>query len=386
MLWRPGVLLGRVAASLAVLMFGALAVASGLDRMSLQTPALARLAPPAMRAQASRSAAGLALIRGQSKEAVAHAGEAVESDPLHPSSTALLGAAHLSNGDTARAEAAFRVAARLGWREPATQLYWYEAALQSGDMPRAAERADALLRTRPDFPGTNQMLAALESSAAGRAALIRRLADRPAWLDLYLRADESVGDEILDRRSAVLADLAAVGTRLGCEAVTPFAKGALERGARRQAESVWIGHCPGASLTGGLADGGFEKFGRDEESPFGWRGQLSGDVTLRSAERGPENRALQIRNKAAVSRLVLRQALSLEPGDYRLSGMVAPGRMAASLGCGQAPSVPAGVRGDIGADGQLLRVERCSRLELGLWLRPGSEEVELDDVRLDKVG
>ena len=36
--------------------------------------------------------------------------------------------------------------------------------------------------------------------------------------------------------------------------------------------------------------------------------------------------------------------------------------------------------------GQLLRVSSCSRLELGLWLRPGAEETELDSVALEKVG
>ena len=52
----------------------------------------------------------------------------------------------------------------------------------------------------------------------------------------------------------------------------------------------------------------------------------------------------------------------------------------------QAPPVPAGVEGDIGTTGQVLRVTPCSRLELGLWLRPGTGEVELDAVELRKIG
>lgn len=383
---RPVALFGRIAATLLTLVFAALAVASGLDRISFTTPALARLIPPTLRAQAARSAAGLAIVREQRGLALLHARQAVASDPIHPASTTLLGAAYLLDGDLPKAEAAFRVAARFGWREPATQLYWYQAALQSGDMPRAAERADALMRTRPGFPGAEAVLAGLETTPAGRAALIAQLAERPQWLELYLRLEQGTSDETLDRRAVVLGELAGAGTKLGCAAVAPFATVALDRGARRQAERVWTGHCPGASLSAGLADGGFEQFGRDEESPFGWRGQPAGDVTLRTVEKGSGNRSLELRNQSSVSRLVLRQAVGLDPGTYRLTGEVTPGTMAASLGCGQPPPVPAGVEGDIGVDGQVLRVAPCARLELGLWLRPGGGEVELDAVRLEKIG
>jgi hypothetical protein len=382
---RPAAMFGRAMASLALLLFAAMALASGLDRMSLQARGASRLIPPVLRAHSARSAAALAITRRQPAQAIASARAAVASDPMDPASSPLLGAAYLLNGDTVRAEAAYRVAARFGWREPSTQLYWYEASMQSGDMPHAVDRIDALLRTRPGFPQSELLLAPLESSPAGRAALIRRLKDRPNWLTIYLQSYK-YGDDVLDRRAVVLTELAAAGTRLGCEAVTPFVDNALERGARRQAESVWLAHCPGASLTEGLADGGFEQFGRVEQSPFGWRPELSGDVTVRAVDKGRGNRVLALRNRGAVSRLVLHQAVSLVPGLYRLSGEVAPGHVSASLGCGGPPGLPRLVEGDIGAGGQLLRVERCSRLELGLWLRPGSDDVELDALQLRKVG
>jgi len=382
----PAVFVGRSAITLFLLGLAGLAMATGLDRMSLQAPALARFTPPAFRAEASRSAARLALVRQQPEAALAEAREAVSADPLHPASTALLGAAYLLDGGAPKAEAAFRVAARFGWREAATQLYWYEAALQSGDLPRAVDRADAILRTRPGFPATVAMLEPLERTPAGRAALIVRMADRPDWLRDYLRPDPALDDEVLERRSVVLTELATAGTSLGCEAVSPFVTGALERGARRQAEAVWTAHCSGSPLSGGLADGGFEQFGNDAGAPFGWRAQPSGDVTLRTFDKGGGNHALQLRNRSSVSRLVLRQSVALEPGTYRLKGEVRPGRVAASLGCEQAPGMPAGVVGDIGGEGQVLTVAACSRLELGLWLRPAPDEIELDTVALEKVG
>jgi len=383
---RRRALLGRIGASLGLLAFGALAAANGIDRMSLYAPPLGRLVPEPLQVQAARSTAALAITRGQKETAVAAARRAVAADPIDPGSTALLGTAYMLAEQPAEAETAFRIAARFGWRQPTTQAYWYEAALQSRDWPRAVDRADALLRVYPGLPTRDQLLAPLETTPQGRAALIVRLAGEPNWLDFYLRPETELSDDILDRRSQVLSELAAAGTRLGCDPVAPFVNAALARGARDSAERVWTGHCPGASLTGGLSDPGFERFGADGASPFGWRSNLSGDVEVRSVEAEGGNRSVRLLNRSAVSRLVLRQAVSLAPGAYRLTGDAPPGRIAASLGCDGEPRVPSLTEGDPATGGQILRVGTCSRLEIGLWIRPGASEVELDSVALEKVG
>ena len=383
---RSGAWAVRIGVSLGLLLFGALALASGIDRMSVQAPALGRLVPGPLQAQGARATSALAFAREQPVAAVAAARRAVANDPVEPGSTSLLGMAYLLNEQPAEAEAAFRVAARFGWREPATQVYWYQAALDSGDLPRAVDRLDALLRTHPQLPARDLLLSPLESTSEGRAALIVRLAGKPNWLQYYLKPEPELADETVERRSRVLADLAAGATALGCETVAPFVDQALARGARADAERVWTGHCPGSELTWGLADGGFERFGRDETSPFGWRSNLSGDVAVRSVEKGRGNRAVHLVNRSAVSRLVLRQAVALEPGTYRMTAAATGGRVAASLGCGGPPGVPSLVDGDPARGGQVLRVAACSRLELGLWIRPGDGEVELDSVALERIG
>lgn len=383
---RPAVSLGKLGASAALLVFAALAVASGLDRLTQRAPALARLVPPALQAQAARSSAALLLVRERPEAALASAERAVGADPVDPASTALLGAAYLMLGQPARAEPAFRVAARFGWREPMTQFYWFEAALQSGDLPRAVDRADALLRTYPSLPAISEVLRPLEATAAGRSELVRRLASRPRWLDDYLNVPAAVTAEGLARRGETLAMLAGSGTRLGCDRIAPFVNIAVARGSRDLAERVWTLHCPGAVRSEGLTDGGFDRLGRDTQSPFGWRTGLSGDVGLRTVEKGAGNRVLQLRNAAAVSRLVLRQSVSLQPGLYRLTARSTPGRIAASIGCEQDPPLPSLTDGDPASGGQRLHVDACKRLELGIWLRPGSDEVELDAIALEKVG
>jgi len=378
----PAAPAGRIAATLALLGFAALAAVSGLDRMSVAAPALGRLVPSALQAQSARSEAALAIVRREPGPAVAGARRAVASDPVNPASTALLGSAYLLAGQGPEAERAFRVAARFGWREPATQLYWYEAALQSGELPLAVDRADALLRAHKGFSAADQVLLPLESTPAGRAALARRMADRPGWLAEYLRPGPD--EAVLARRTEVLVELGKT-TRLGCGLVTPFVQAAITRGERRQAERVWLAHCPGASLAQGIADGGFEQLEAETPSPFGWRQQLSGDVTLRVIGKPGGGHAVELSNGAPVSRLVLYQAVSLEPGTYRLTGKARRGRMAGSLGCDEPPKLPSLTDGDMGAGGQVLRVPRCSSLTLALWLRPGAGPVELDDVALRRL-
>jgi hypothetical protein len=113
---------------------------------------------------------------------------------------------------------------------------------------------------------------------------------------------------------------------------------------------------------------------------------MSGDIALRVVDKPGGGRALAMRNRGTVSRMVLSQAVSLAPGVYRLTGKVTPGRVAGSVGCGAPPTLPRLGDGDVATGGQLLRVPECSRLELGLWLRPGGDETELDSIALEKVG
>ena len=77
----------RIGGSLALVGFGVLAAASGIDRMSLYAPALGRLVPGPLQAQAARSTAALAITRGQSEAAIAAARKAVAADPVDPAST-----------------------------------------------------------------------------------------------------------------------------------------------------------------------------------------------------------------------------------------------------------------------------------------------------------
>jgi tetratricopeptide (TPR) repeat protein len=377
---RP--LRGRLVATAAVLAVAFACLGSGLDRIAVGSFGVAAAVPAPLQAQSLRPLAQLAMIAQQPKAALRLASAAVAADPVDPASSALLGGARMLANDFPGAEQAFRVAAGFGWREPLTQRYWYAAALQARDFPRAAERLDALLRVSRNLPDAAALLTPLEGDPAGRAALLARLREQPLWLPTYLRAGSDLDAAALAQRSQVLVELAAGGTRLGCPVVADWARDALNRGDRASAERVWQAHCPGARNDGLLADGEFDHLGNATATPFGWQVERSGDVTVRP-EAANGGYRLNLRNRASFSRRVLLQPVALPPGRYRLRGVGQTGVFAASLGCGTAPAMPRLVSGDLASDGQMLTVtEACDTLQLGIWLRPTPEAVTLDQVTL----
>lgn len=383
----------RIVASAALLLYLCAAWGNGLDRLSTASPALERLVPGPLRAQADRSAAAIALARGDSAAALVFARHAVLHDPVDPLSNSLLGSALQFRGDPSRAEAAFRVAAERGWRDRLTQLYWYGVALEAGDAERAALRADALLRAEPFFAASGALLEPLEASAEGRAALARRLAGNPDWAAAYLTVDPEAGAAQLRLKSGIALLAANDGGALDCKAARPLVTVLIQRGMRRDAEGLWRGTCSGGAAAGaagyGLADGGFEQLGAESAaSPFGWSKHASGDMLVEITDAGVGH-ALSLRNSASVSRLALSQALALAPGAYRVRAKIgADGAgesgVVVSLDCGAHPRRPPDVRGDIARSGQMLSVGSCDSQVLGVWLRPGGA-VTIDDFVIEPV-
>lgn len=380
----------RVILSVLLLVFLVAAWGSGMDRVSAVSLDNERLVPGPFRSHADRSAAILALMRGE--DMLASAERAVSADPLDPLGNSLLGSARLQAGDPAGADVAFRVAAQRGWRDRLTQLYWYDAALQLGDLDLAAMRADALLRTEPNFPAAALLLEPLESSQEGQTALARRLSDQPSWRNEYFRLRGDDDSDLLTRRTQVALLMADMGAPLGCDASSRLVTTLLESGMRRDAQSLWRASCPSASPERGLLDPGFDQLASEGTiSPFGWRRHTRGDVSVQATSTA-SGAQVHARNGSTVSRLILSQALDLEPGRYRLTadiestGADPAGRLAASLDCGGNTRQPRRGNGDPARDGQLLEIGACDRQVLGLWLRPRSGPVTIRSLTLEHVG
>lgn len=379
--------IGRVALGAVAVLYAFAAWGNGMDRASRDFPSAARLVPTPFRAEADRSAAASALSRQQPHLAAALANAALRHDPVDARSTALLGAARLLDRDPQAAEAAFRVSARFGWRDPLTQAYWYETALGLGDYDLAAMRLDALLRSGAALVPAEVLLAPIEATPQGRIALARRLARLPVWADRYLAPPGDLARDALIRRAEVVAALRDTRS-LGCARVGALTRALLERGERARAQSVWQAHCPLSRIGSGIVDADFGQIGRDGgEAPFGWNRHVHADVDAEFAPLPGGGAELRLRNAAPTSRLVLSQAVQLAPGRILLQAQITVGgkpagdRLVAALTCGMTDRLPGNIVGDLAFGGQTLAGPACDDAILSLWLKPGPDEVSISQLR-----
>ena len=298
-------------------LFALAALASGLDRISEYRPEVAAAVPPPFRVNAARMLAGRALAANQLAQATEQARRAVRRDPIDARSASLLGSALLVSGDAAGAERAFTVSAAMGWRDPATQLYWMSVALEQGDLEVASQRLDALLRQSPQFASRAQLLAEFEATAEGRAALARRLADAPVWGRNYFIDGYLIPPAGKARRAEVAESLA---RRVrNCPLVALMTFNLVETGQIAAGHRVWRGHCQPGGDTGNIADGSFS--GANLSKPltaFDWRWPDDGSIGLSLAPAaGFVGQTLHVTTSASRERDFATQLAVLAPGAYR---------------------------------------------------------------------
>ncbi|MGI8944036.1 MAG: hypothetical protein ACR2FJ_07390 [Qipengyuania sp.] len=366
----------RLYGTLAAALFAALALGSGLDRLSSRDPGLGRLVPDGFSAGASRALAAGALARGDPRLAAISAREALVTLPADRRAAGLFGTALLLGDETERAERVFAHGARLGWRDPLTQAYWFDRRLREGDAEAAALHLDVILRAFPNFAPAQDYLAWLETSEAGRSALLARLVAHAPWAQAYLAAPQ-IEDDTLFLRAALLAG---DGPVLGCQRVRPMVTEVLARNRRGVAERLWARQCPSASLPQPVVDSKFAQLAAGDASLFGWRRRGAGDVSLDfEASAG-----LQAESRASVTRALVEQPVALSPETYRITGESKPqARFVATLGCGRADRADGAV--EVGEEGARLVVPDCEDQVLTLWLRPGPGTARLPWVRVEPL-
>ncbi|WP_333838477.1 hypothetical protein [Novosphingobium sp.] len=369
------------------------AVVSGLDRSSLVVPQLAGVMGWPYDTLTARRHASDALAANQPRDAEAAARRALASDPVDPSVIGLLGWSALRSGDAARAEAAFRVSGTMGWRDPYTQLFWIDRGLALGAADSAAERLDALLRQSPGLPNADPLFAAMTASVEGRAALAGRLAEQPNWGATFLQAPRTLPVDQLANRVDVIRRTPA--RALDCAAMGAMADSLINAQLIPEAEEVWRKACGATSAL--VYDGGFARLDptRTGARAFDWQVPARGDMALTLDPATNDGRVVTVRVSGAVSQPVLRQAMVLAPGAYRLTwampempeGQVVLAQ--AGLGCGYGrqlagPGLPlTGTAGRYYRDFALDAA--CSVRVLTFWVAPGAD-VRLADVQLVRTG
>ena len=387
----------RMALRGAVLLLAAgyvgLSTVLALDRAASADPALGRWVPAPFR-QAALASQGQALLRAsQPGQLLPLATALVRRDPLHPQAAGLLGLARLAQGDARGADAAFRNAARLGWRDPVTQVYWLQSALTAGDWPRAATRFTAIARQWPAAPAIDQLSAQFEADPRGQMLLARQVADGSNWVSAYARPQPGQSPQRIARRAAVLIAAAGLGQRLGCPTIAPMVV-ALAPDQPALASRLWAAQCPRAARPGLINDAGFEQaVAAAGQTPFDWQFPGNGAVQTDIAPDQSGSPALQAATTAAALTPLAMQRIVLPGGRYLVSWAesgIAPGRpsrLAASLSCRTERELadPQYGQGQAGRGAAaLIFAGDCPAPTLQLWITPGTAPVSIDDVALDR--
>jgi hypothetical protein len=378
------------AASLAIV-YCMLAVGIGLDRASVDRPGLVEWVPDPLRQRGTYNEIRRLVEAGEAGRAVALARQLVDRDPIGAASAASLGLALAADRQNDQATAAFRVSAKLGWREPMTQLYWLQYAIQRGDFDRAVQHFGAMAQQWPDQPLVARAADQLEQDLRGQAAMARSIAAGASWTANYVATQPSLSGDQLMGRAAVLLAAAQSGERLGCDEIGQLVS-SLADSRPGLAARLWLAHCQRAAPQGSLADGGFEQLGQlASPSPFDWALPGDGALESRAKTTGRDGQALFLRSTSPATLAVASQRVALSAGTYRIgwtsdaATAATANRLMASLSCRRERAQAKPTVGQWRAPRHELIVHfsgECEAPWLQFWLKPGSAAIEIDNVVL----
>lgn len=158
--------------------------------VAVRNPALAhRLLPHDPRITSLLAAT---LIRPDASIADRTRADMLANDALHRDPSSVIAISTLAinaqaRSDVGQARRLFDYAQRLSRRDPTTQLWAIENAVQRQDIPAALRHYDIALRTSPNlFPVLFPVLAAAGINPEVRGPLVRLLTHRPSWASDFI--------------------------------------------------------------------------------------------------------------------------------------------------------------------------------------------------------
>lgn len=385
---RPGLSIA-LAAGFAALYAG-LASAIALDRAAGSRPELARFVPRFAQQEARLVVSRQLTQAGRPEQALHLAESVVKRDPLSPHATGLLGTARLGRGDIMGATAAFRVSAKLGWRDAATQVFWFDQAVRAGNFELAGARFSAMARQWPNAPAIDGLSARLASDPRGLHVLARDIASGVNWATAFARPRAYQSTERLAGRARVLIAAGALGGKLGCDAVAALV-GTLTRPSPQLAGELWARQCARAAPPGELANGGFESpHPPGPSTAFDWQFPGNGALVSTIVDFA-DGKALRVSSNNSRMLPIAVQLVILPSRRYQISWLESgnkPSRIAASLSCKPDQELT-NLQDGAGSTGRrsvsIQAPAECSAALLELWLKPGAGEVTVDNVSIDPL-
>ncbi|PXA97343.1 hypothetical protein DMC47_14210 [Nostoc sp. 3335mG] len=263
--------------------------------------------------------------------AIARASDALRISSQRTRALRMIGLSSIAKGTDAVADTAFTLAARLGWRDTLIQRWVFERSLAKGDMIPAAQAGDAILRQGAQDPVVLRGFATMVETPAGRAALVDRLASKPAWAGSFLASLNPATPQEGVAYTQLMGALAANGLLPDGADVQAFFRNQIQAGHAAQVIESWRRLDPDArgDPTREIIDGGFDRFAARGagQGPFGWITRATPAVILSSDARSDlsGDPVLTVKSYASRRSTVLAQMLALRPGRYRLDFDVRPG-------------------------------------------------------------
>lgn len=325
-----------VAKTIGLLILAALAVVallSAVDRLARQVALPPALHPLVLSAGGRAVLAARALEKGDVAAAARLAEDAVRRQPFNQLAVRTLGLARLQRGDAATADVLMRHAGALGWREPATQSYWAQVALQSGDAAVAAQRLDAMMRASAGADtSAADTLRQLEASPAGRDAIAARFGvpagGAAAWHGRYLSDFNNLPDAALPGRTALVVAGLARGMVIEDTAKVYIQRYLFSRGREGDAYAVWqalrgpaLFRDPARSGDPSRIDIGFASADlRADLGPFDWTfgGAPGLDLAIAALPAPLVGQGLHVRMGAMGATDIARRVVMLPAGRWRL--------------------------------------------------------------------
>ena len=301
--------------ALAALAYLCAAMASGLDREFEKRPSGLYVLGWPLPEYLSLARTRNALVDKDYDRALAAARAAIRTSPLDMHSVGALGFAMQAVGKEAEAEPAYKVAATLGWRDPATQLYWFDKALNLGDIDTAMRHLDALLRVSPQFPLRDTLIDRVAQYEQGRDALAARLRRAPESRSLFVTDMDDPSVERLDARADVVRR---AGRGLWtCDELAVLVSRLRTFGLLEDATTVWRPNCPSRSPL--IYDPEFEHLDHDPQlGGFYWVLRRDGDTRITQVDlQGGKQMLSAVVSGASTGEIVI-QPTVFTPGVYRI--------------------------------------------------------------------
>ncbi|WP_260483867.1 O-antigen ligase family protein [Sphingomicrobium flavum] len=215
--------------------------------------------------------------------------------------------------------AAWPLAASLGWRDPVTQRWAFLQALSVGQFDIAALRADALMRTKKEPENFGETLWQLGSVPDFRDSLIARLSKQPDWRTAWLAKGPSPDDRAIVGALAILNDLAAQRDLSRQEA-----RGTLYRliNTGKFSEALRLRDLIGAAPPSGtlMDDGGFDRpveLYQQKLTPFDWNFRRSTGSFAQVEGRADPRAYIEADGQNGYP--LIERMIGLAPGNYRLT-------------------------------------------------------------------